>query len=154
MQIDTFTVREPADQRTTPPHVLPIYATSSFSFEDIEQGIGIFKDIESGHAYSRYANPTVDTVAQKIADLETYGLGLEATAVMTSSGMAAIATLLLGTLKAGDKVLSQGNLYGGTTELLTTTFAQFGVETILTDLKDLNRVAEILRQEPGIKMLY
>lgn len=154
MKIDTLTVREAPDQRTTTPHVLPIYATSSFSFDDIEQGIGIFKNIESGHAYSRYANPTVDTVAQKIADLEAHGLDLEATAVMTSSGMSAIATLLLGTLKAGDKVLSQGNLYGGTTELLTTTFAQFGVETLLTDLKDLNRVAEILRQEPGIKMLY
>lgn len=154
MHLDSLTVREWPDQRTTAPHVLPIYATSSFVFDDIEQGIGIFKNIESGHAYSRYANPTVDTVARKIADLETHGLGLEATAVMTSSGMSAIATLLLGTLQAGDKVLAQGNLYGGTTELLTGTFAQFGVETLLVDLKDLQRVADILKREPAIRMLY
>jgi len=154
MQIDSLCVKERPDNRTTPPHILPIYATSSFSFDDIDQGIGIFKNIESGHAYSRYANPTVDTTAQKIADLETHGLGFEATAVMTSSGMAAIATLMLGLLKQGDKVLSQGNLYGGTTELLVVTFAQFGVETIFTDLRDLNHVEDLLRQDPAIKMLY
>jgi len=153
MQIDSLTVREVPDPRTTPPHVLPIYATSSFSFDDIDQGIEIFKNIESGHAYSRYANPTVDAVAQKIADLETHGLDLQATAIMTSSGMSAIATLLLGTLKAGDKVLTQGNLYGGTTELLTI-FAQLGVETLMVNLKDLAQVEATLQQHEAIKMLY
>ncbi|HMX41439.1 MAG TPA: PLP-dependent transferase, partial [Saprospiraceae bacterium] len=71
MHIDSFCVKETHDPRTTPPHVLPLYATSSYVFESIEQGIGIFGNIESGHTYSRYANPTVDAVAQKIADLET-----------------------------------------------------------------------------------
>jgi len=153
MQIDSFCVKEPRDPRTTAPHVLPIYATSSFSFENIEQGIEIFSNIESGHTYSRYSNPTVDAVAQKIADLETHGLGFEAAAVMTSSGMSAISTLLLGLLKAGDRVLTQGNLYGGTTQLLTATFAQFGVETVLTDLRDLNRVEQALQQH-NIRVLY
>ena len=156
MQIDSLTVKERPDNRTTAPHVLPIYATSSFAFDDIDQGIGIFKNIESGHVYSRYANPTVDTVAAKIADLETHGLGLEATAVMTSSGMSAISTLLLGVLKAGDKILTQGNLYGGTTELLTAVFGQFGVETVLTDLRDLEAVEDALRhdKDKGIRLLY
>lgn len=154
MQIDSLTVKERPDNRTTAPHVLPIYATSSFAFDDIEQGIEIFKNIESGHVYSRYANPTVDTVAAKIATLETHGLGLEAAAVMTSSGMSAISTLLLGVLKTGDKVLTQGNLYGGTTELLTAVFGQFGVETVLTDLKNLNRVEDVLRHDKKIKLLY
>ncbi|GAB4489674.1 MAG: methionine gamma-lyase [Saprospiraceae bacterium] len=154
MQLDSLTVKERPDNRTTAPHVLPIYATSSFAFEDIEQGIEIFKNIESGHVYSRYANPTVDTVAAKIADLETHGLGLEASAVMTSSGMSAISTLLLGVLKSGDKILTQGNLYGGTTELLTAVFGQFGVETVLVDLRDLNRVEEVLKNDKKIKLLY
>lgn len=154
MQLDSLTVKERPDNRTTAPHVLPIYATSSFTFEDINQGIEIFKNIESGHVYSRYANPTVDTVAAKIADLETHGLGLEASAVMTSSGMSAISTLLLGVLKSGDKIVTQGNLYGGTTELLTVVFGQFGVETVLTDLRDLNRVEDFLRHDKNIKLLY
>lgn len=160
MHIDSLTVKERPDNRTTAPHVLPIYATSSFAFDDINQGIEIFKNIESGHVYSRYANPTVDTVAAKIAELETHGLGLEASAVMTSSGMSAISTLLLGVLKSGDKVLTQGNLYGGTTELLTAVFGQFGIETVLTDLRDLNRVEAILSNDSNdpncrnIRLLY
>ena len=154
MKFDSLTVKEYPENRTTAPHVLPIYATSSFDFEDINQGIEIFKNIESGHAYSRYANPTVDTVAAKIAALETYGLELEAWAVMTSSGMSAIATLLLGTLKTGDKVLSQGNLYGGTTELLKGIFGQFGVETVFADLRNLEAVEKALQKDKAIKMLY
>lgn len=160
MNIHSLTVKERPDNRTTTPHVLPIYATSSFAFDDIDQGIEIFRNIESGHVYSRYANPTVDTVAAKIADLETHGLSLEAHAVMTSSGMSAISTLLLGVLKTGDKVLTQGNLYGGTTELLTAIFSPLGVETVLADLRDLNRVEAILKNDSGnpqyrnIRLLY
>ncbi len=154
MKFDSLTVKEHPENRTTAPHVLPLYATSSFDFEDINQGIEIFKNIESGHAYSRYANPTVDTVAAKIAALESYGLDMKAWAVMTSSGMSAIATLLLGTLKSGDKVLSQGNLYGGTTELLKGIFSQFGIETVFADLRNLELVEKSLRDDKAIKMLY
>ncbi len=154
MHPDSFVVKEPHENRTTAPHVLPIYATSSFVFENIDQGMEIFNNIESGHVYSRYANPTVDTVARKIADLEAYGLEVAAEAVLTSSGMSAISTLLLGLLKSGDKVLSQGNLYGGTTELLTAILAPLGVQTIFTDLRDLAGVEALLRNEPAIRMLY
>lgn len=154
MKLDSLTVKEQPENRTTAPHILPIYATSSFDFEDINQGIEIFKNIESGHAYSRYANPTVDTVAAKIAALEAFGLDIEASAVMTSSGMSAISTLLMGTLRSGDKVLSQGNLYGGTTELLKQIFTQFGIETVFADLKELELVEQILQRDPSIKMIY
>lgn len=154
MHSDSFVVKEHGENRTTAPHVLPIYATSSFSFENIDQGIEIFKNPESGHTYSRYANPTVDTVARKIADLEAFGLDLEAEGVMTSSGMSAISTLLFGLLKTGDKVLSQGNLYGGTTELLLGILKPLGVETILTDLRDLQHVEELLAQDPAIRLVY
>lgn len=154
MHFDSLTVKESPDNRTTRPHVLPIYATSSFAFENIDQGIEIFKNIESGHVYSRYANPTVDVVAQKIADLETHGLNLEAHAMMTSSGMSAIATLMMGVLKAGDKVLSQASLYGGTTDLLKSIFSRFGVETVFTNLRDPEIVEHALEQDPAIKMLY
>ena len=154
MRIDSLLVKDPHDNRTTPPHILPIYATSSFSFESIEQAIHMFSNIESGHTYSRYANPTVDSVAQKIAQLEAYGLDMEATAVMTSSGMSAISTLLMGLLKSGDKVLTQGNLYGGTTELLKGLFSQFGIETVFTSLADPSVVETLLKNDPAIKLVY
>ena len=68
--------------------------------------------------------------------------------------MSAISTLLMGVLQAGDKILSQGNLYGGTTELLNVLLAQWGIQTLYTDLKDLNRVEELLKNDSAIKMLY
>ena len=154
MKKETILVKEATEQRTVPPHVLPIYATSSFSFETMDQGISIFKDIESGHTYSRYANPTVDAVAEKIAQLEGYGLGMEASAVMTSSGMSAISTLLLGLLKAGDAILTQGNLYGGTTELLKAVVEPLGIEVHFTNLRDLNQVESALKNHSNIRLLY
>jgi methionine-gamma-lyase len=68
--------------------------------------------------------------------------------------MAAISTLLMGVLKSGDKVLTQGDLYGGTTELLKSVLGNFGVETIFTDLKDLAGTELLLRTEENIRMVY
>lgn len=154
MDISSLCAKELPENRTTSPHILPIYATSSFSFDNIDQGIEIFQNIDSGHTYSRYANPTVDTVAHKIALLESHGLDLEADAILTSSGMSAIHTLLLGLLKKGDKVLTQGNLYGGTTELLNGIFSQLGIETIFCNLRNIEEVERLLNTTEGIKLVY
>ncbi len=147
-------VQEISSKKTTKPHVLPIYATSSFAFESVNQGIDIFQGTESGHVYSRYANPTIDAVAEKVAMLETHGLELEAKAIMFSSGMSAIATLAMAVLKTGDKILTQGNLYGGTTELFTKVFQPLGIETVLTNLKNTEKVEDMVKSDPAIKMLY
>lgn len=147
-------VHELSDFRTTKPHQLPIYATSSFEFESIDQGIAIFEGKEKGHVYGRYGNPTIEAVAQKIALLEAHGLDINAHAILVSSGMSAIATLMMACLKSGDKILTQGNLYGGTTELFIKVFQPLGIETILTDLKDLNQVEALVREDPRIRMIY
>ncbi|MCC6726494.1 MAG: aminotransferase class I/II-fold pyridoxal phosphate-dependent enzyme [Saprospiraceae bacterium] len=152
--IQSLCVKEPHDPRTTKPHVLPIYATSSFAFENIDEGIAIFSNQKEGHGYSRYANPTVDAVAGKIAALEAAGTGLEAAGLLFSSGQAAVSTMIMGLLKSGDKILTQGNLYGGTTELFTKIFQPLGIETILTDLHDLDRVEEYLKKDEKIRLLY
>lgn len=153
MKFDSICAKEVRDPKTTTPHVLPIYATSAFSFETIDRGIEIFQNIESGHGYSRYANPTVDAVAAKIAALESYGLDQTAAAVMTSSGMSAISTLFLGVLKQGDTVLTQENLYGGTTELFDVLFEPLGISNIKMDLGDLAAVERALQQQP-IALVY
>lgn len=154
MQFDSLCVREMPDKRTTDPHVLPIYATSSFAFQSIDQGIDIFTGKEKGHVYGRYGNPTIEAVADKIAAMEAFGAGTEAAALMVSSGMAAITTLVMGLLQSGDKILTQANLYGGTTELFTQVIGKFGVETLFTDLRDLNGVENMLKAHPAIRLLY
>ncbi len=147
-------VQELADKKTTKPHQLPIYATSSFEFESVNQGIAIFSGKQEGHVYGRYGNPTIETVAEKIARLETFGLDLEAKCMLTSSGMSAISTLAMATLKSGDKILTQGNLYGGTTELFTKTLQPFGIQTVMTNLKDVENVESLVKNDPNIRMIY
>ncbi len=146
--------KEVKDPRTTAPHILPIYASSSFKFENIDQGIDIFKGNIAAHAYGRYSNPTTDAVASKIAKLATHGSEIDASAILTSSGMSAISTLISGVLKSGDKILTQGNLYGGTTELFLSVFSKLGIETIFVDLKDLELVEKKLKEHDAIKMIY
>lgn len=147
-------VKEYKDRKTTTPHQLPIYATSSFVFESIDEGIDIFKGNKKGHSYSRYSNPTIDTVADKIASLETQDMDTKGYAIMTSSGMSAISTLVMGLLKSGDKILTQGNLYGGTTELFNKIMASFGIQAIFTDLKQYDEIDHILGRDKTIQLLY
>jgi methionine-gamma-lyase len=139
---------------TTDPHSLPIYATSSFEFASIEQGMKVFTGEEASYLYSRFGNPTVDSVAAKVAALETYKLEVEAYSYLFSSGMAAIATLALGVLKPGEKILTQGNLYGGTTELFNRILKPLNLVPVLTNLQDLDQVEQQLQADAGIRMIY
>ncbi len=154
IHLDSLAVREWPDPRTTRPHILPIYATSSFDFEDIEQGIRIFANEEIGHTYSRYGNPTVEATAAKIASLESYGCDFEALGLMTNSGMAAVEVLVGGLLKQGDKILTQPNLYGGTTELLQRIVSNRGIEIVYCDLSDANHIASFLESDSAIRLVY
>lgn len=147
-------VHDQEDPRTTRPHQLPIYATTVFEFESVEQGIAIFQGQEKGHLYSRFGNPTVDAVADKITMLEGYGLDIQPRGYLVSSGMAAISTLVIAVLRPGDKILTQGNLYGGTTELFARVLQPLGFEIVYGDFRNLESVERQLAADPHIRMLY
>jgi methionine-gamma-lyase len=153
-KLESFCVKESKDNKTTKPHQLPIYATSSFEFENMEEGVDIFTGKREGHSYSRYGNPTVDTVGTKLAKLEAFGSDLDAYGYLTSSGMSAISTVFLSLLKSGDTVLTQGDLYGGTTEMLLKVIQNSGIETVFTDLTDQVEVEKIIAADASIKMIY
>ncbi len=104
--------------------------------------------------YSRWGNPTMTEAEEKITALETFGLGIEAKGILHSSGMAAISTLLLSTLKPGDKIITHFSLYGGTNELVNKILPGFNITAIITDLRDLNKAEEILKADSTIKMMY
>ncbi len=154
MRFSSQTIREGQQPETVRSTQLPLYATSSFCFESLEEGIDTFEGRKHLHFYSRYGNPTVEAVANKIARLEAHGASFEAHGVMVSSGMAAISTLCLATLRAGDKLLTQPDLYGGTTELFLKILGPLGVETLTADLKDLDGVDRLLKSDPRIRMVY
>lgn len=154
LSFESICVQEAPDTRKNKPHILPIYATSSFAFESIDEGIDIFTNKKEGFVYSRYANPTVESVGRKIARLESFGMDQEATAIMTSSGMSAISTLIAGCLSKGDKILTQANLYGGTTELIKKIFGRLGIDAIFTDFQKYDVLESILAKDSSIKMMY
>lgn len=141
-------------------HLTPIYASSTYVFDEAEQGMRRFSGEEKGYIYSRWGNPTITEAEEKIAALESFGITdntgdqLKLKAILHASGMAAISTLMIGTLKAGDKVLTHYSLYGGTQELLEKVLPALGIEVIVTDLRDLKKAAEALQADDNIKMLY
>ena len=147
-------VHDPAEKRTTQPNQLPIYATSAFEFETLQQGIDIFKGKTEGYVYGRYGNPTMETVAEKIAKLEAHGLDIEAKGFLFSSGMAAISAVMMGSAKAGDKILTQDNLYGGTTTLLTKILQPLGIEPLFVNFDDLDHVEAIVKSDATIQLIY
>ncbi len=141
-------------------HITPIYASSTYLFDSAEHGVNLFTGKEKGYIYGRFGNPTNNQTEEKIAALEAYGLcnddgsPLELKAILHSSGMAAIATLILANVKNDEKVLTHLSLYGGTQELVDKVLPNCGIETIIIDFKDLNLVEETLKHDSNIKLLY
>ncbi|CAN5252869.1 methionine gamma-lyase [soil metagenome] len=139
-------------------HVTPIYASSTYTFDTAEQGMRRFSGEEPGYIYSRWGNPTANEAEEKISALEGFGIEdngapLKLKTILHASGMAALATLFIGNLKTGDKVLTHFSLYGGTEELLDKVLSDAGIETVIADLRDINKAAEAMNDK-SIKMLY
>src|SRR5437868_6770643 len=135
-------------------HQTPIYASSTFVFDSAEQGMRRFSGDEQGFIYSRWGNPTMEEAEEKIAALEVHGLNINVKGILHASGMAAISTVLLSTLKSGDKILSHFSLYGGTDEIMNKVLPELGIIAVIADLRDLNIVEDTIKKNPGTKMLY
>ena len=101
----------------------PIYASTTFLFENVAALEAYNRGDSPGYLYSRHGNPTVEAAEAKLAVLE----GAEA-ALLTSSGMAATATALVGLLSAGDELVCSSVLYGGTLQLVTGFLSRFGID--------------------------
>ena len=154
ISFESLCAKEAKEVRTTTPHQLPIYAASTFQFNSIEESMAIFRGEVQGDIYSRFGNPTINAVAKKIAAMEAHGTDFNAYGFLCSSGMAAISTLLISTLKSGDTILTQGNLYGGTTDLMLKILAPLQINMKIVDLRDLNQVEDALKKDSSIKMIY
>src|SRR4029078_3489070 len=108
------------EKDTNHSHLTPIYASSTYVFDTAEQGMKRFSGEEKGYIYSRWGNPTITEAEKKISALESFRINQENEApvllktLLHASGMAALSSLVLGTLKTGDKILSHFSLYGGT----------------------------------------
>ncbi|MEJ8756022.1 aminotransferase class I/II-fold pyridoxal phosphate-dependent enzyme [Pontibacter sp. H259] len=105
------------------PKATPIFQTSVFTFDDLNELELYFEQPGQRYMYSRYANPNSDELANEVNELEG-GIG----AVVTSSGMSAILTAILAICKAGDHVLCAEEIYGGSAALLNQELSRIGIE--------------------------
>ncbi len=141
-------------------HLTPIYASSTYVFDEAEQGLRRFSGEEKGYIYGRWGSPTITEAEEKIAALESFGVmdnsgnPLQLKAILHSSGMAALSTLLISNLKSGDKILTHFSLYGGSQELVEKVLPPLGIEAIIVDLRDLNKAEAMMKADAKIKMLY
>ncbi|TCO54070.1 O-acetylhomoserine aminocarboxypropyltransferase/cysteine synthase family protein [Actinocrispum wychmicini] len=121
----------------TGPVVTPIFQTAAYELPSAAAAADIFDLRVDGHAYTRLNNPTCDVLEARIAAVDG---GTAALAV--SSGQAAVALALLNLCQVGDNLVSSNELYGGTWNLLTNTFARFGIETRFVSPDDPKNFAE------------
>lgn len=140
-------------------HLVPIYASSTFVYDEAEQGMRRFSGQEEGYIYSRWGNPTFTEAEKKIAALEAFGIEkdgspLQVKGILHASGMAAITTLLLSTLLPGDKILTHYSLYGGTEEIMSKLLPTLGISAIIADLRDINKAEEAIKNDTSIKLIY
>ena len=123
----------------------PIYQTSTFEFDTVQQGGARFAGQEEGYIYSRLGNPSLTQVEEKLAALE----GGEA-ALATASGMGAISSALWSSVEAGDEIVASDTLYGCTFALLNHGMTKFGVKVTLTDLSDIENLKKNLTDKTRV----
>jgi O-succinylhomoserine sulfhydrylase len=117
-------VRSQTQRSQNREHSVPLYLTSSFIFDDAEQGRAIFAGEEDGNVYSRYSNPNTNEFIQKVCALEGAEAGLA-----FSSGMAAVFASFAAILKAGDHIVACRSIFGSTHQLFTQLFPRWGITT-------------------------
>lgn len=132
---------------TTDSRAVPIYATSSYVFKDSAQAEGRFNLSEGGNIYTRLMNPTSDVFEQRIAALEG-----GAAALATSSGAAAITYAIQNIAHAGDHIVSDKKIYGGSYNLFAHTFKDFGIDTTFVDGDDLDAFRRAIK--PNTKAIF
>ena len=113
---------------TTNARAVPIYQTTSYTFDDTQHAADLFALKVPGNIYTRIMNPTWDVLEQRLAALEG-GIA----ACVTASGQSAVTYSVLNICRAGDNILSVSTLYGGTYNLFAHTLPQFGIEVRFVD---------------------
>ena len=127
--------------------VTPIYQTSTFSFDDADDGAKCFSGENDGYIYTRIGNPTIEDLENTVAELENGYKG-----IATSSGMGAITTVYMNYLSAGSHFISTDSVYGPARAVMETLFAKFGVESSYVDTTDVENISKAIK--PNTKLIY
>lgn len=147
LNFDTLAVRAGTQRSEYNEHSEALFLTSSFCFKSAADAAERFANSEDYFTYSRFTNPTVSMFQDRLAALE----GGEA-CIATASGMAAIMSVVMSALQAGDHLVSSRSLFGSTLGMFSQIFSKFGITTTFVDPTDLNAWREAVR--PETKMFF
>ena len=128
MKPETLCLHAGYKKKNAEPRVVPIVQSTTYVYDSTEEVASVFDEPTKSLIYSRFANPTVMAVEDKIAELEG-GVG----AMCTTSGQAATLLSILNICKAGDSFISTTEIYGGTVNLFSFTLKKLGIECIFVD---------------------
>jgi O-succinylhomoserine sulfhydrylase len=144
---ETVAIRSQSERTQQREHSVPLYLTSSFTFENAEHMRAAFSDEVDANIYSRYSNPNVDELLEKVALLE----GGEA-AWATATGMAAVFTTFAALLGSGDHIVSSRSVFGSTHNLFVNIFPKWGITATYVDADDYEAYADAITADT--KILY
>lgn len=147
LSLETLAVRAGTLRSEYNEHSEALFLTSSFCFTSAQDAATRFANSEDNYTYSRFTNPTVTMFQDRLAALE----GGEA-CIATASGMAAIMSVVMSALQAGDHLVSSRSLFGSTLGMFSQIFSKFGITTTFVDPTDLNAWHEAVR--PETKMFF
>ncbi|MDQ2679481.1 MAG: O-acetylhomoserine aminocarboxypropyltransferase/cysteine synthase [Candidatus Eremiobacteraeota bacterium] len=136
-----------AGDPATKSRAVPIYQTTSYTFDNADQAERLFGLQEFGNIYTRINNPTTDVLEQRIAALEG-GVG----ALAVASGQAANIFAILNLARAGDHIVSAASLYGGTYNAFAHTLPKFGIEVSLVDFSNPTNIVAAIK--PNTKAIF
>lgn len=146
-EIETKCIRSGYKAKNGEPRVLPIVQSTTYPFDSTEHIAALF-DMPTEYMYSRFANPTVDAVEKKLADLEG-GVG----AMCTTSGQAASLLSILNVCNSGDSFISSASIYGGTVNLFGVTLKKLGIECIFVD-QEASEEEILSKFKPNTKAVF
>lgn len=145
--IETKAIRTQNGKASQREHSVPIYMTSSFTFENAEQARAMFADEIEGNIYTRFSNPNNAEFVEKLCLLEETEDG-----VATASGMAAMFSSMAALLSSGDHVLSSRSVFGSTHQIFTQIFPKWGIEHSYADINDPSDWESKIR--PNTKLIF
>lgn len=146
-QFETNAIRTQAAQSDHREHAVPIYLTSSYTFDDAEQMRAMFADEIEGNIYSRFTNPNAKELVDKMCLLE----GAEA-GYATASGMSAIFASFMALLKTGDHILSSSSIFGSTHTMLSKILPKYGINHTYADVNQPELWESLIKE--NTKMIF
>jgi O-succinylhomoserine sulfhydrylase len=146
-EFETLAVRTQNERTQEQEHSVPLYITSSFTFEEAEQARALFANEQEGNIYSRFSNPNTDEFIAKMCLLEHTEDG-----IATATGMSAMFASMAAFLNAGDHILISSSVFGSTHQIVQHIFPRWNIQHTFIDIADFDNWQQYIL--PNTKMIF